>query len=668
MKRVISFVLIVAGLFMLSACVQVRNTAPRLIGVQNTVTFTYGEQEFDPLDGITAEDDADGDLTSQIILEGWNDEWLEDPRGGQYSYSVYVEDEGGLFARQTVALTINGNVPQTVSLLYVQEVQTYYIGSRPYNPLRGVKAIDTFHDPENPDDLTADIEVLNLPNLTRAGRFNYQIRVENEFGASATKTVVLVVKPAVTNIPTTLTTEPIQLTLWHSNGSTIEGAMQKYAADFKELYPNITITIQKNGENYDALRQNTVAAIKGGTLPNIVQGYPDHMVEYEDNNAIISLNPYIDHTVWGFDPAVENDRFEDIVWKYRNENSAYHEDGEYFSLPFNKSTEVMIYNQDAVQALITAGKITEFPTTWQDLFAIADEFEEIAPGFIDSYGAKLGLTAAEIALAKTQFVPYSYDSEENAFITLLRQWGGTYTSLDSSRKGVANYNSQQAINMLTYFNANLDKLTLAANWQSDYASDIFKKGQTFMTVGSTGGAYYNTPGYIESESAYLFNFEVAPIPYNKDMPQYRTAIQQGTNLSVVNTGTEQQKLASYLFLKYLNSEAVQVDFTLKTGYQPTRTSAYLSDEYTTFMSGFAQDGVTALVGEDLMRSKAARAAAQQADFLFFDEAFIGSSGIREAVGVTFKRIILPTESDTVANALAYAVSEAKRLLGDSNVA
>ena len=118
----------------------------------------------------------------------------------------------------------------------------------------------------------------------------------------------------------------------------------------------------------------------------------------------------------------------------------------------------------------------------------------------------------------------------------------------------------------------------------------------------------------------------------------------------------------------MNSEAVQVDFTLKTGYQPTRTSAYLSDEYTTFMSGFAQDGVTALVGEDLMRSKAARAAAQQADFLFFDEAFIGSSGIREAVGVTFKRIILPTESDTVANALAYAVSEAKRLLGDSNVA
>lgn len=666
MKRIISFVLIVAGLLALSACVQVRNTPPRLIGVKNTVSFTYGEQTFNPRTGISAEDDADGDLTNAIELEGWNDEWLDDPRGGQYSYSVYVEDKDGLFARQTVSLTIIGNVPQTVSLLYVQEVQTYYLGSRPFDPIRGVKAIDTFHDPENPDDLTEDIEVLNLPNNPRKGRYNYQLRVTNEFGASTTKSVVLVVRDGVSNIPTTLTTDPITLTLWHSNGSTIEGAMKKYAEDFNKIYPNITINIVKNGENYDKLRQNTVAAIQGGTLPNIVQGYPDHMVEYKANNAIVSMNPYIDHPVWGFDPEVENDRFEDIVWKYRNENSAYDPDGEYYSLPFNKSTEVMIYNQDAVQALIDAGKITKFPDTWQDLFALSSEFETIAPGFIDSYGSKLSLTGAEIQTAKSVFVPYSYDSEENAFITLLRQWGGRYTSLDSSRKGVANYNSEEAINMLTYFNTHKDKLTLSANWKSDYASDIFKKGQTFMTIGSTGGAYYNTPSIVGGE--YLFNFEVAPIPYNKDMPEHRAAIQQGTNLSVTNTGTDQEKLASYLFIKYLNSEEVQVDFTLKTGYQPTRTSAYLSDAYTTFMNGFAQDGTTALEGEDLMRSKAARAAALQSDFLFFDEAFIGSSGIREAVGVTFKRIVLPTDTDTVLNALAYAVSEAERLLGKDNVA
>jgi multiple sugar transport system substrate-binding protein len=314
-----------------------------------------------------------------------------------------------------------------------------------------------------------------------------------------------------------------------------------------------------------------------------------------------------------------------------------------------------------VNALIAAGKLTEFPKTWQDLFAVSNEFNAVANTYIDQYGTALNLTLVERNLAKSQFVPYSYDSEANAFITLLRQWGGQYTGLNSERKGVALYDSPEARAMLTYFNTNRNKLTLPANWGSDYASDIFKKGQTFMTIGSTGGAYYNTPAMVNGQ--YLFNFDVAPIPYNKDLPQFATAIQQGTNMSLVATGTDQQKLASWLFLKYLNSNEVQLDFALRTGYQPTRSSVYTTPQYQLLMSGIAQDGVTPLQGEDLMRAKAAKAAAAQSEILFFDPAFVGSSAIRQGVGITFKRIIIPTEGDTVENALQYAIAEAKRILG-----
>jgi multiple sugar transport system substrate-binding protein len=662
MKKIFSLLFLVTSVLFITACVEVRNTPPALTGVVAEITIDFGDT-FDPRAGITAYDEQDKDLTSAIELVGYNPAWLEDSRGGVYSYTVYVEDAEGLSASVVVQLTIVGSVEQTVSLLYVQEAQTYYVGSRTYDPLRGVKAIDTREIDEdgNPLDLTEDIEVVGLPNLTRAGRFSFQIIVENELGASATKTVSLTVKPAVTSIPTELTSDAIELTLWHSNGSTIEGALKTYANNFKLLYPNITVNIVKNGDNYDMLRQNTVAAIKGGTLPNIVQGYPDHVAEYIQTNAVISVNPYIDHPVWGFNPTVENDKFEDILWKYRNENSQYTTDGEFYSLPFNKSTEVMIYNSDVVNALITAGKLTEFPKTWQDLFAVSSEFDAVANSYIDQYGTALNLTLAEKNLAKEQFIPYSYDSEENAFITLIRQWGGAYTGLDSERKGVALYDSPEARAMLTYFNTHRDKLTLPANWGSDYASDIFKKGQTFMTIGSTGGAYYNTPAMVNGQ--YLFNFEVAPIPYNKDMPQYATAIQQGTNMSLVATGTDQQKLASWLFLKYLNSNEVQLDFALRTGYQPTRATVYTTPQYQLLMSGIAQDGVTPLQGEDLMRAKAAKAAAAQSEILFFDPAFVGSSAIREGVGITFKRIIIPTEGDTVENALQYAISEARRILG-----
>ena len=659
LKKVSGLLTVLTFAVLLVACgVEVRNTAPSLSGVETDITIQFGDS-FDPADGITAKDDQDGDLTSEIEFNGFDTAWLSNSAGGVYSYTVYVEDTGGLSATAEVTLTIEGNVEQTVSLLYVQAAQTYYIGSNDYDPLRGVQAIDTKDG--DPEDITSDIVVNGLPNLSRAGRYTYTLTVENELGASATRSVSLTVKNAVDYIPTELTTDDIEITLWHSNGSTIETALNQYATDFKEVYPNITVNIVKNGDNYDALRQNVVSAIKGGTLPNIVQGYPDHVAEYISNNVILSLNPYVDNATWGYDATDDTEKFEDILWNYRSENSQYTNDGEYYSLPFNKSTEVMIYNADVVQDLIDSGAISEFPTTWQGLFDVSDKFNAVSDSYIQSYGTSLGLTAAEIQDAKDLFVPYSYDSEDNAFITLIRQWGGEYTSIDSERNGVYLYDSDEAISMLTYFSNHRDELTIPSHWGQGYASDIFKKGQTFVTVGSTGGAYYNTPSTVNGE--YLFDFEVAPIPYNADLPDHKAVIQQGTNMSLTNSGSDQQKLASWLFLKYLTSRDVQLDFALETGYSPIRSSVYVTEAYQDFMAGYDTDGTTLLEGAMLMRSKAARAAALQSDYFFYDQAFVGSSAIRDAVGVTFARVVNPTETDTIENALAYAVSEARRILG-----
>ncbi len=656
MKKIFILISVLAIGIGLSACVEVRNTAPTLTGVENEIIIQFGDS-FDPATGITAEDAQDGDITANIEFSGYNSAWLQDSRGGVYEYTVYVEDSEGASASETVTLTIEGSVEQTVSLEYVQRARTYYIGSGNYDPLQGVQAIDSRDD----SDLTEDIVIEGLPALTRPGRFTYTLRVENELGASATTSVSLTIKNEVDYLPDTLTTDDIEITLWHSNGSTIEGALGLYAEQFNELYPNITVNIQKNGDNYDQLRQNIVSAIKGGTLPNIVQGYPDHVVEYLSNNVILSLNPFIDSETWGYDATDPDNRFEDILWNYRQENSGYTNDGEFYSLPFNKSTEVMIYNKSIVDDLIESGAITEFPNTWQGLFEISDEFFAVKDDYIDEYSATLALTNDEIEAAKELFAPYSYDSDENAFITLIRQWGGEYTSIDSERNGMYDFDSDEAVDMLTYFSNHRSELTIASHWRADYASDLFKKGQTFMTIGSTGGAYYNTPAF--ENGAYLFDFEVAPIPYNAELPEERAAIQQGTNLSLTKVGTDQEKLASWLFLKFLTSKETQLDFTMKTGYQPIRSSVYETAAYQTFLSGFEQDGTTPLEGEMLMRSKAASAAMLQSDFLFYDPAFIGSSTIRTGVGVAFARVVDPNEDDTVASALAYAVSEARRILG-----
>ncbi|MBI9009572.1 MAG: extracellular solute-binding protein [Tenericutes bacterium] len=545
--------------------------------------------------------------------------------------------------------------------------QTYYRGSQTLDLLAGATAID-------PEDGELEIQVEGAYTTTRVGTYTIYAYAVDSDGNIVTEEIVLTVKDLNGyTIPTALTSDPITIDLWHSNGATVEGALTDYAAEFTALYPNVTVNIIKNGNNYDELRQNVINAIRGGQIPNIVQNYPDHVMEYIDNQALISLTPYISNPTFGYNNDVESESFLDILLSYRQENSQYTPDGEYYSLPFNKSTEVMIYNKTMFDMLIEDGVIDEVPTTWQGLFAIADDLMLIKDEVITSITNKLNSSstislhkdATEIQAIKDNFVPITYDSPANAFITLTRQWGGEYTGIDSSRNGLILFDNDGTRSMLSYFFDNRDTaFTLPGIWGIEYASDAFKTGQTAVTFGSTGGARYNTPNVVDNE--FVFEFGVVPMPYNADMPESRTAIQQGTNMSITTAGDDQEKLASWLFLKYLTSMEVQLDFALETGYSPVRNTCYDDPIYVLFRQGQDAAG-NDLAGEDLMKSRAANAAALQSDYLFYDQAFIGSSNARAEVEVAFERVILgalegTTKQEIIDNAIAAAKSNSERVL------
>jgi len=555
-------------------------------------------------------------------------------------------------------------VPQFIGLF---PRQTVYKGSQVYDILAGAKAVDE-------EDGELEIQVAGAFSTTRVGTFEVYVYAQDSDGNTTTELITLTVKElSAFAIPDELTSDPITIELWHSNGATIEAALNGYADEFELLHPNITVVITKNGNNYDELRENMVNAIRGGQIPNIVQNYPDHVMEYIDNNGVIPLTPYIYHPIHGYDPAVEEESFLDILLSYRRENSQYANDGEYYSVPFNKSTEVMIYNKSMFDRLIADGVIDEVPNTWQGLFELGPALMAIKDDVIDEIAANLNAsptlsvhkTPAEIQAIKDNFVPITYDSPANAFITLTRQWGGEYTGITSARTGIIKFDNPQTRAMLSYFFDNRDDVfTLPGKWGTEYASDAFKVGQTAVTFGSTGGARYNTPTVVDGE--YVFEFGLMPMPYNADMPENRTAIQQGTNMSITTAGDDQQKLASWLFLQFLTSKDTQLDFALKTGYSPVRYSVYDTPEYIQFTQGLDSSG-NPLGGEALMISLAANAAAQQSDFLFYDQAFIGSSTARAEVEIAFERVILQslegtTKQQIIDNAIAAAVENSERVL------
>jgi len=405
-------------------------------------------------------------------------------------------------------------------------------------------------------------------------------------------------------IPDVLPTEEINITFWHAMGQANQVLIQELIDDFQVLYPNIKVTQASQG-GYNDLRDKLNTAIRAGTEPNLAQAYPDHVAVYLQGNAVLPLDEYINHPVWGYTQA----DLDDFVPSFLAEGRLYDEAQTYYSLPFNKSTEIMFYNKTYFDA-----KGLTVPSTWAEVRTVAQ--------FIKNDTGKIA---------------FAYDSEANLFITLTEQWGGAYTDYN----GNILFNNTQSKAAVGFF-SQMYKDGLAATPThfdgQNYASDIFKAENIYMTVGSSAGARYN--------DSTVFEVGVAPIPQFDGAGAKQAVIQQGTNVSIFKNATDAQRLASWLFLKYITSTEATTMFSSESAYFPVRISAYDSAEYQAFLA-------KANTGDILARS--AIAAKAQSNRFFTSAAFPGSSLARDEVQALVRAVLYGNK--TVDQAYQDALNE-----------
>jgi hypothetical protein len=628
MKRFFQILLIGLITLTLASCVKTRAQKPVLEGVNENPVINAGD-EFDPLAGITAKDKAGGrDITADIEIVGWDDSNTQTP--GFYHYTIKIKNKDGLEASAEVNLTVRtetGEMPNVPKIVGTKSSETYFIGSGAWDPATGVTA-------EAPDgtDITSKLTITGTFLLDQAGAYVITYQVEHE-GVRARKTLTLNVVSS--EIPLELTKEPITITLHHAMGQRNAGFIRGYAESFVDKMAaegyNITVEIPDGAGNYDTLKSNMINRITAGNMPNMVQGYPDHVAEYLNGKAVLNLTPYIEHEKWGLHGA---DAFTDIIDVYRDENSQYDAAGTFYSLPFNKSTEIMVYNKTAMEWVAQQqGKTLEqtIPTTWQEMFALAPLFRRYAQEVLLYNETEMSMV-----------VPASLDSLGNAFITFTRQWDGKYTALNPDFTGQYLWaDDANTFAAMQFLKDNKTNITIPEFWDQDYASTPFINQQTFMTIGSSAGITYNDPKGA-------FELGTAPVPYNADKPTLKQVIQQGTNISLMKTGNAQEMLVSWLFLKHLISTENTIHWSMNTGYLPVRTSAYESEIYQAFLN--------TPTAEQKMTSLSANAAYLQTAYMFYDPAFIGSSRARTQVGEALKRII--NGDGNIQAALDFAYSEA----------
>jgi ABC-type glycerol-3-phosphate transport system substrate-binding protein len=615
---------------------------PVFSGINANQTITEGDA-WNPLTGVTAFDPQDLNITSSIVVSGWDAANVDVP--GTYVITLTVEDSDENEATATITLVVEPGQVSVPEFSGVNTIQTYYIGSGEWSPLTGVTASDLVDG-----NLTSAITFTNTYLLDAPGVYSITLRVTNSQGQRTSVTITLTVIQSV--VPIELTTDPVAIDFWHAMGEANQAMIQGFADDFRAYYLSLgydlTVNIPAGVGNYDTLKTNMINAITAGDVPNLVQAYPDHVAEYLNGKAVVNLDPYIVSPQWGMSGA---DAFEDIIESYRQENSQYDAAGTFYSLPFNKSTEVMIYNKTAYDALEL-----DYPETWQDIIADAPllkaygdaiaEAKVIAAATPETTEQQL---ADAIEAAKMLVVPASYDSTGNMFITFTRQFGGAYTGMNY-QTFAGQYlwvGNQNTLNAMTFLANNKTLLTIPEYWGQQYASVPFVNQQTFVTIGSSAGVRYNIPAVDPTTQQPVFEIGVAPVPYNADMPENKAVIQQGTNVSIMKSDSAQEQLVSWLFLKWLINTENTVTWAIATGYLPVRTSGYTATRYQTFLNS--------PTANQLPISMAANAAYLQSGYMFYDPAFIGSSRARSEVGIAMTRIL--TGDGNITQALQDAYNE-----------
>ena len=402
-----------------------------------------------------------------------------------------------------------------------------------------------------------------------------------------------------------------KIEMWTGFGSDLTDRLEDLLAEFKKL-TGVTVEHTSKSSYDGCLKAVTLAATKG-KYPHVVVGYPDHFASYVKTDIIVRLDYYFENDVHNptFEPEGESFKMSDFYSDYMVENQSieFDKEGNPYTLgvPFNKSTEVLIYNKtffDYFAKLDDYKNKIYVPATYDEIKSVGEAilkyfddnnlynkvlYEDGTIGTGKTLKAIIdlsGITKPDDSKSTTQFKPFTYDSQANLFITSTRQAGGTYTEVDKqTRKGYMTFKNQTTYDSLDYLKGLYDKKVfgIPADWgETKYGSNPFKSYHAVMTLGSSAGVANDAP------TGNKFDIAAAPVPYRTADKKF--VISQGANLALLDKGSREERVASWQLIKFLSKYANGA-FCATTGYYPSCSYAENAGED-------GHSGMWANAGED----------------------------------------------------------------------
>ncbi len=455
----------------------------------------------------------------------------------------------------------------------------------------------------------------------------------------------------------------ITINFWTGFGSTMADALAESIKAFEKEYPYISVNHEQKG-GYDKLHSAVMQSLNSSTYPHVAVGYPDHFADYISSNIQYELNDYIESQEYGIDLTDYYDQYmrenNSLMYKDEAKTQPYT-----MGIPFNKSTEVMVYNKTFFDAFDL-----DTPETWDEAITLGKEIISIIKGesskltkdedkvnhfkqlwnyTYSKNGEDTTVTFDFQNVEEKDFYPLSYDSQANFFITMCYQFGGKYTEMgDTIEEGYMKFKGDakviEALNYVKSMNTQ-HVLGIPSTWdEPQYCSNEFKALKSVMTISSSAGVTNNIAAGDK------FEVGIAPIPY-KDANR-KFVISQGTNMAIFTSDAE-HALASWLFVRFMTGgvtykgeqvfnpdtsefeesiENENVNFAIASGYLPVN----ISGEQSTWYKQYLNSDRSVISASDRAKIDVQKIASDvyvnENWDKFVDSAFIGSSDIRTEVG------------------------------------
>lgn len=425
-------------------------------------------------------------------------------------------------------------------------------------------------------------------------------------------------------------TKEYEISFWAKN-ETNDAQKAVYAqaiADFRELYPNIKVTL-KNYTNYDDIYNDVITNISTNTTPNVCITYPDHIATYlTGENVVVPLEELIADEKYGLGGSsvkFDSPRFDEIIPQFMDECVV---NGLYYALPYMRSTEALYINKDMVEQL---GYTVPDIVTWDFMFEVANAAMAKNPdGTYKINGQKV-------------LHPIIYKSTDNMMIQMLRQLGADYSN-DNADILIFNEDTKSIL----YTIAENAKTGAFTTFSIDgYPGNYINKGQCIFGIDSTAGATWmgaEAPN-VDIDASLVRDFEMAVRP----VPQFDTKnpkmISQGPSVCIFNKEDSGEVLASWLFASFLLTNNVQISYAQTEGYVPVTSKAQDSAEYVDYISRAGErdeSGKQKQLYYDV-KIAASKILLDNAEHTFVTPVFNGSVSLRNAAGEMIERIVEDTE-------------------------